>query len=511
MRSQTALGIDISQDLINLALLRKDKDGVQLLKAASAPVPDGAIKNGSIEDSAMLFKAVRELKNRNKIRAGQAAVTLLAKPVLLQIIDMPKPLPTNIGQFVQNEVKHCVALSGKEIAFDFCGIGSAGREGTSPAPPRGWASRLFVVAADAQKVADLARASNQAHLNVAAIEPPLLAYARAFYDKRIAGKFDCNFLLAVLQGSTLTLCVFRKQALDFVRTKNISEEKTEPDGLCQWLADQINAIIQFYQVEVPDSPGKWEVTVVADSAQLPDDAEESLKAKVASTNLQVRTHENAWQDTPVGQNDSPDRPSAVAIGLAMKLLGIDGSNLRINLLPPEAAEVKTLRKDLLITANIAASLFVLMIFAVGALAVMTDKVNEKIARKKQTQSLRDAYALFREQTLVEKQIKQLSDRPDLLSSIANSRPDVDWAGLLNDIRKATPKTLRITDLLSKSHSKMSLKGLAMSYEVVHLFVEMLNKSEYIESAALFETEKDDGEGGLVRYSINCALAAKKEG
>jgi len=502
MRAQTALGIDISQDLINLALLRKDKDGVQLLKAASAPVPDGAIKNGSIEDSAMLFKAVRELKNRNKIRAGQAAVSLLARPVLLQIIDMPKLLPTNIGQFVQNEVKHCVALSGKEIAFDFCGIGSAGRDGTS---------RLFVVAADAQKVADLARASNQAHLNVAAIEPPLLAYARAFYDKKIAGKFDCNSLLAILQGSTLTLCVFKKQTLDFVRTKHISKEKTEPEGLCQWLADQINAIIQFYQVEVPDSPGKWEVTVVADSIQLPKDTEESLKAKVPATNLQVRTHENAWQDTPVGQNDSPDRPSAVAIGLAMKLLGIDGSNLRINLLPPEAAEVKTLRKDLLITANIAASLFVLMIFAVGALAVMTDKVNEKIARKKQTQSLRDAYALFREQTLVEKQIKQLSDRPDLLSSIANSRPDVDWAGLLNDIRKATPKTSRITDLLSKSHSKMSLKGLAMSYEVVHLFVEMLNKSEYIESAALLETEKDDGEGGLVRYSINCALAAKKEG
>jgi len=502
MRSQTALGIDISENLINLALLRKDKDGVQLLKAASAPVPDGAIKNGGIEDSAMLFKAVRELKNRNKIRASQAAVSLLAKPVLLQIIDMPKLLPTNIGQFVQNEVKHCVALSGKEIAFDFCGIGS----GSQPS-----ASRLFVVAADAQKVADLARASNQAHLNVAAIEPPLLAYARAFYDKRIAGKFDCNFLLAILQGSTLTLCVFKKQTLDFVRTRNISKEKTQLDGLCQWLADQINAIIQFYQVEVPDSPGKWEVTVVADSSQLPNDAEESLKTKVPATNLQVRTHENASQDTPFGQNSTSDKPSAVAIGLAMKLLGVNGSNLRINLLPPEAAEVKVLRKDLLITANIVASLFVLMIFAVGALAVMTDKVNEKIARKKQTESLRDAYALFREQTLVEKQIKQLSDRPDLLSSVANSRPDVDWAGLLSDIRKATPKTSRITDLLSKSHSKMSLKGLAMSYEVVHLFVEMLNKSEYIESAALLETEKDDREGGLVRYSINCALAARKEG
>ncbi|MHC4423579.1 MAG: pilus assembly protein PilM [Planctomycetota bacterium] len=502
MRAQTGLGIDISQDRINLALLRKNKDGVELLKAASGPVPDGAIKDGNIEDSAMLFKAVRELKDHNRIRASHAAVTLLTRPVLLQIIDVPRSLPTNIGQFVQDEIKHCVALSGREIAFDYCGIGSGGQAG---------GSRLFAVATDAQKVTDLARVSNQARLNVGAIEPPLLAYARAFYDKKIAGKFDCNVLMAVLQGRTLTLCVFRKQTLDFVRTKDISEERTGPDELCQWLAEQINAIIQFYQVEVSNSSGKWEVTVVADSVQLPPDTEESLKTKVPATNLQVRAAEDAYQDTPIGQNDGSDRPSAVAIGLAMKLLDMDGSNLRINLIPPETAEVKALRKDLLIIANIAMSLLVLMIFIGWGFNAVTGKIKKRIIQKRQTQSSRDTYALFREQTLVEKQIKQLSDRPDLLSSISSSRPDVDWAGLFNDIRKATPKTLRITDLLSKGQSKMSLEGLAVSYEAVHLFVDMLNKSDRIETATVLETEKDRSEGGLVRYSINCALAPRKEG
>ena len=502
VRSKTALGIDISDGRISLALLKQDAKGIELLKAASGPVPDGAIKDGNVEDSAALFKAVRELKNRNKMQASQAAVSLLARPVLLQIIDVPRTLPTNMGQFVQNEVKNCVALSGREIAFDYCGIGSGGRAD---------GSRLFAVAADAQKVADLARAANQARLNVGAIEPSLPAYARAFYDKKIAGKFDCNVLLAVLQGGTLTLCVFRKQTLDFVRTKDISKEKTQPAQLCQLLADQINAIIQFYEVEIPDSPGKWEVTVVADSTQLPKDAQESLKTKVPVIELQVRTPNNAWQDTPVGQADGSDEPSAVAIGLAMKLLGINGSNLLTNLLPPEAAEVRALRKDVLIAANIAASLFVLMILVGGGLTVVTGKVNERITHKKQTQSLRDTYALFKERTLVEKKIEQLSNKPDLLSSISSSRPDVDWAGLLNDIKKVTPKTLRITDLLSKSHSGMSLKGLAMSYEAVHLFVEMLNKSEYIDSASVLETEKDDGNRGLVRYSVNCALAPRKEG
>ncbi|MHC4337912.1 MAG: pilus assembly protein PilM, partial [Planctomycetota bacterium] len=101
IRAQTALGIDISEKLINLALLRKDKNGVKLLRSASGPVPDGAIKDGNVADSAALFKAVRELKNRNKMRASQTAVTLLTRPVLLQIIDVPRTLPTNMGQFVQ--------------------------------------------------------------------------------------------------------------------------------------------------------------------------------------------------------------------------------------------------------------------------------------------------------------------------------------------------------------------------------------------------------------------------
>ena len=500
-RTKTALGIDISNGQINLALLKRDKNGLELLKAASSPVPDGAIKNGNIEDYAILSKVIKELKTRNKIQANQAAISLLAKPVLVQIMDIPKRVPTNIRQFVYNELKRCVVLSGKKIALDFYGIGSREQTGNN---------RLFVVATDGRKVAEIVKACNQAGLNVEAIEPPLLAYARAFYDKKIAGKFDCNVLMATLQSSALTICVFRKQTVDFVRTKDISKETTEPDKLCQWLADQINTIIQFYNVEVPDSPGQWEITVITnESAQLPDDAEESLKAKVASTNLQVRTPENACQDTPVWENGGSDRPSTVAIGLAMKLLGTEETNLRINLLPPETAEVKSARKDALITANIAAALLLLMVLAVGGLTLMTKKVNENIAHINQTQLLQDTHTLLREQELINRQIKQLSDRPGWLNGISSLRGDVDWPNLLNDIRRGTPKTARITNLFAKGSSSMSLEGLALSYEAVHLFVDMLNKSEHVDLASLIEAEKDNKTGGLVKYAIECSLNTRE--
>jgi len=503
--TKTALGIDISNGWINLALLRKNSSGVELIKTATGPVPEGAIKNGNVEDPAMLARGIKELKTRSRIqiRLRQAAVSLVARPMLMQIMEMPKQAPTGVGQFVHNEVKHCVALSGKKIALDFCGI-SAARQPSS--------NRVFVVAADSQKVARIVKACTLARVNLEAIEPPLIAYVRAFYAKKIAGRFDRNVLIAVLQSSALTLCVFRKQTVDFIRTRDINEEKAESSELCQWVASEINTIIQFYDIEVPDSPGKWEISVVADGAmQLHQDAEEFLKAKVACENLQVKASEDAYQDTPIRQSSAgtKTKPSAVAIGLAMKLLAPDQGNLRINLLPPEAAEVKSLKKHAIITGNIIAAVLFVMVLAIGGLMLKIEKVNENIARKKQEQSLQDISELLKEEQLLDRQIKQLSEGPGRLNEILSSRGDGDWLGLLNDLRSRAPKTVRVTNLFSKAGSRMFLEGLALSYESVHLFVNMLDKSEHLDSASLIEAEKDKEENGLVRYAISCSLTPKE--
>lgn len=501
--TKTALGIDISETHITMALLKGDGNAVELLKAARGPVPDGAIKNGNVEDPTILSRAIKQLKTRNKIQARQAAVSLLARPVLVQIMDMPKQVPTNIGQFVQNEVKQCVALSGRKIASDFCGVGSrAGRR-----------SHLFVVATDGQKVADIVRVCKQAGVGVETIEPPLLAYARAFHAKKIARKFDCNVLLAILQSSVLTLCVFRKESVDFVRTKDISEEKAEPDKLCQQLADHINAIIQFYDTDVPNNSGKWEITVVVnDVMQWPEDAEEFLKAQLGIANLQVRTPENACQDTPVGQNNSlvKAEASVVAVGLAMQLLTTNQSNnLRINLLPSEIDEVKSLRKHAVVTANIAAVILFLMVSAVGGLTLITERVNENIIREKQGQPLQYTSTLFRKEKLIEGQIEWLSDRINRMNGVLGSLRDVDWVHILNDIRSGTPSDICITNLFSEDGSRLFLEGLALSYEAVHLFVDMMDKSEHIDSVSLIKAEKDNREDGLVRYTISCILTARK--
>ncbi len=504
-RTETALGIDISDKRISLALLKGSKNGVELLASASAPVPDGAIKNGNIENAAVLADAIKTLKNKNRIRTTRSAVSLFTEPVITQIMGVPRPVPSNIGQFVRDQVKHVAVLPANNIALNFCGVAGVGSEASS-------ASRLLVVAADDRKVDEIVKVCTQAGLIVEAIEPPLLAYTRALYPKNIAGKFDSNVLIAILQENSLTLCVFKKQTIDFVRTKGIGKEKTNPDEFCTWLAEQINTVIQFYDVEVPDSCGKWEINVVTDYVQLPQNVEESLKAKVTSADLQIMTGEDVCNATVVSRprklanSRQSDKPSLAAIGLAMKLLDKDESNLGVNLLPQEIVRLRAAQKGTLITANIATIILLIMALAVTVPTWKIKKLNESISHK-QVNLSQEARTLSEKRASVDKKIDTVDNKLDQINMILDSHRDTAWPDLLNDIGKGIPKTVCITRLYGVTNSGMSLKGLALSNEAIYLFADMLNKSEHIDLASIAGTKKN--KNGFISYEINCALARGK--
>jgi Tfp pilus assembly protein PilN len=494
--AKAALGVDISDGRVSLALIGHGAQGIELLKAGSCAAPDGAIKNGNVEDPTALSKVIRELRTHHRMpRTSRAGVSLPASSTVLQIMHVPKAMTSGIGRLVRNEVKSLVALSGKEVAFDFCRITSRRPQG----------SRLLAVAADARQVTRLVEACSKGSINPEVVEPPVLAYARVLYANQTQRNMNGNVLLAILRDSILTLCVFRKQNLDLVRTRNIGPIETELEGLSGRLAKEVKAVIQFYDVEIAEVSGEWNIVIDADSASLPNDTEQHLRDEIPWANLQVKTNENILQDILAVQDSGAEKPSVVAIGLAMRLLNIDGHNLKINLLPPESADIKSAKRHFLITSNIIAFILLLMIFAAVGIGMLAQKIEQKTTLRKQTELSQDTYVLLREQESLDKQIKQLSDRPARLKSILDSRYSADWAGILEDVKNLTPKTVRITRLYSDDNTNMLLNGVALSYEVVHLFVKMLDQSDHISSASLKETIREEKTGGLVKYVINCSL------
>jgi len=505
--TKIALGIDVSQNHIDLALLRKDRNGVKLLKAASGPVPAGAIKDGRIENAAALAKAVRRLKNRIEMRTIPTAVSLFTGPTILQVMDIPGQVPDNISNFIQQQVKQFAVLLRKTIALDFCAVSAV-----DSAPSL--AGRVLTVATDGQRVDELVAMFRRAGIAVDSIEPAFLACTRVLYADRIEGKFDSNVIIAVLRDDSLTIGVFRKQTLGFVRTRQLGEEKTQPQQLCRWLAAQISMIMQSYDAETASNSEAWQVTVVADWPQLPPDAGQTLAAGVTSSNLQLLTPEDFSQIAVVSSSHKraglrrTGKPSLMAVGLAMKLLDTNGCSLGANLLPAEVVRVRSTRRRALITANVAAAILLLMMLAVGGSIWKLDKTNQDINRKK-SRMLQDTHSLVQKRKSVGEQVKTVSARLDRINEILESRCDINWPGLLSDIAKTRPKTVCVTSLSNRTGSQMSLKGLAVSNEDVYLFVDRLSKSEHIRSASIFETKKDKDNNGLVSYEIRCDLTTRK--
>jgi Tfp pilus assembly protein PilN len=107
------------------------------------------------------------------------------------------------------------------------------------------------------------------------------------------------------------------------------------------------------------------------------------------------------------------------------------------------------------------------------------------------------------------QIDLISNRPDELNKILGTRPDLDWAKILEDIRVNTPGDVRITELSASNKGQILLKGQALTYQDARDFEDNLNKLVYFDSASLYETKKEGDAEAFVLYEIDCLLKMDK--
>jgi Tfp pilus assembly protein PilN len=493
---KTSLGVDISDDKISLALLQRTKDGVKVLKAASGPVPEGAVEQGNVKDAALLARAVKSLRSSCKIGGRRAVVSLFAHPVLTQIMQMPGNLPSNIGQYVQKEARHCAVLPCKNILSDYCGI----------SPCKSGRSRVFTVATEIEKVHQLIKALSEVGINVEAIEPAELACARALYEKEIVGNLGCNVLIALVEDSEATLMVFRNQTLDFVRKRNIGEDICQSEQGRGRFAEEIDAIIHYYAMEVDETLQNWRlVTVVRQDGQNVEEVSGFLQNRFADLEIEVVSEVGACKNMPFAVNPGAESACLIAAGLAMRLLDVPQPKLKMNLMPPKSAEVRAVKQDVLVAANIAVAILLAMILAVAVLKVSLSKMDEAIAQKKKEQSSFGMSALLVERTKLEREANSLHEELKKLNGMLHSGYTGDWSIVLDDIRRRTPESLWITNLSGGSNLGLVVKGWSISYEAIHRFVNTLSESKYIDSANLVEAEKNEGAGGLVSYSVDCSL------
>jgi len=488
-RARTALGLDISSNSVALALLRSDKNGIRVVRAARRP-----LKAGLKKDLGALRRVAGELRRACKVKGMSATASLFSPRSLMQIAEIPASLTGPKGQYVQKEIKHYVALAGISIVSDYRDLYSTTDT-----------ERLLVVAADSEWVSGTVNNSQKGGVDVDVVEPHLLAYIRALYHQRIAGRFGCNVLLALLRDGKLTLAVMRERSIDFVRIHDIKDSSGDPEAVLAQLVAEIKIIMQYYEIEVADSTGHWEVNIVVDDdTSLPEQAQAHLSEVLEQVPVEILGSENMVTalSVDIPSDISSDQISAAAVGHAMRSLAEEIVLPKINCLPPLIREIKDVKRSMLCTAISAAVVLLIMGLVSMVLIQRGDQVRTDIAVQRPDSAVGEVVDL---REALEAEIEQVGKIPKQLKEILGTQKSVNWARVLADVKKVIPENVSITRFDTRSDYTVFVDGVALTSNDVTRFQSRLGQSDQIETVDLVTTDYKSGLNGHHVYQIKCRL------
>ena len=511
VHTKTALGIDIGSRRLSIALVEKGEHGFRVLAAAGADLTVPMPEPHSRAHAKVLSRLLAQLGRRSQLLGAKAVVALTPDSLVVQLLDLPRRMPANLGEFVRGELQQYVALSGKAIVSDFCGIGT------------GMQKRLLAVAADGEKIQETIQAYRGTAARIDTVEPSALAYARAFFARESgllawdhfpavvhAPAVKHDVLIAVLGPHTLTTTVFRNGTLDFVRVRQVPGDANAPRLLCVWLAEELKAVVRYCDAQAT-SPGRERRVCLAlhDGVYRADDLAPLLAVEAGTKAVTVVDVCEPLTVASAREQALPaERASMVAVGAALTLLGAEGDDLRINLLPKAVAEAKSLVRHALLMANVCVVLF-LGVFTTGQLLTRTTHaMDQKIEEARRAGEFYTTPALMAKEKLLDQEIARLRQHVEPLRRVMKGREPTDWPGILGAVRQATPEGVSITQVQCNDGRIVSLQGLTPSCPAAEAFVRNLECRRPFASASLVLVQKRQNRDSRLEYRIDCLLTTK---
>jgi Tfp pilus assembly protein PilN len=493
---KTTLGIDIGPHQVSAALVERAGQDFRVIAAASSDLPDVKTPQDSARQAKALSRVIRKLGRRARSPHVKAALSLSASPMLIQILDMPKHMPANIRDFVANELKQYVALSGKRTLSDFCGIG----------PSADGQKRMLAVAIETEQAQVAANTCAKAGVTIDAIEPSLLAYARAFHAGHPQDKCSRNVLIALLSGGNLAVCLFCKGVLDFVRVRDIPSDTRDGDSLCRWLSEELKAVIRYQNAGDAGLAALHARVVVQKPGLSAREMEPVLLAITGMDGLVVTDSREPFSGPATAGDVKPDDVvSLMAVGAAMKASDPDADDLKINLLPEEVRHARLLTRHALLTAIAAACTFLGMLVAIFLLSRTAGSAHEQVEQTKIDKQLYTTRALIAEDKFLDQEMSRVQQQLKPLEKLLHAQHAVDWPAVLNAVRQAALAGVCVTEMSNDSKDRLSLKGLALSCETAQSFARGLDGNKTFLSASMVRVARQQGAKGLMEYQIDCSL------
>lgn len=495
--NKMSLGIDISGDCISYAVVVREKSAIKIVSAGEISTPFGAIKDGNIVDSALVAKVLKNLIAK-KYRGCKSTVSLTANPLLAQIIELPEEIPGNISQFVHSEIKHSAILAGKEIQLDYCGLGLS----------VGVPARVFVSATEKSKMTPLLKTLSLARISPETIELPFAAWVRSIYEKCIKPKFKSNVVLVMVRDNVINLCVFRRTSFDFVRS--IDASGLDVESCLKRCQTEIEAVVQYYDIEFGSGEeSAWDCVIELPGIEADIQTIQSRLTEGMGMNVKVCSSQSILSDTPIGTNAKKQPTTLTAVGLALNPLKITCPNVKTNLVPNEIKESRAAKRELVIFANAVAGILIAIFIFAAFVSSQFEKTQETVRLQKIRTPLKLIETLVSRQEKIEEEYVALSKKKELLVEVLKNAITINWSEVLKDIGSKVPDSLYITKVDSVDDYGVSIKGKALTPDVVNLFSKNLDNSEVFTSSNVKEIDISSKDEGSVLYTINCIIAGSR--
>ncbi|AFZ03713.1 type IV pilus assembly protein PilM [Calothrix sp. PCC 6303] len=91
-KSNQGVGIELSPQRVNVARLRKQKQGLKLDSLTSVPVPEGVFTNGQIADPPAMAQIIQQALAASKIKVSKVATAVAGRDSIVRLIPVPSEL-----------------------------------------------------------------------------------------------------------------------------------------------------------------------------------------------------------------------------------------------------------------------------------------------------------------------------------------------------------------------------------------------------------------------------------
>jgi Tfp pilus assembly PilM family ATPase/Tfp pilus assembly protein PilN len=496
INNDTVLGIEITSRNINMLWAKQKDEKIKILKSVSEPLPKGIVEKGNVQDVSALSKTISKLKRQHKILPSKTSVGISISPMLIQLMYMPKPIPTNPRKHFEKEVKEYAVLSEDDsVAIDFCRTLCGVRKNDN---------RLLVVAAEHKKISKVIKTFKKSNIELTALEPALIGNMSSLYPMRIKSAPDKKSLFITFREGLLNLVVFYSGGIDLINTKKPTKEQVSPENLAEYISEQINTIQNYYEIELMEDSDKWQVTITSDhKIDAPEKIEDKIKQNIDCESILFINQYIALTGLSCFESENTKQTvSPVVAGLVMQLLDFDRDEVRINLLPPEMENIKEMKKQSLMTMNFAAVIILVTFLFIGILNSTIKNINIRMNQR----SYKNTSKLIQQKEALEANISKLSSLITQSRQTAEKHKNINWYEMLDSIKTHIPSDVRVSNITSRENKEISITGLALSYESVNKFADLLNNNEQIKSAKLSETQKSSQNSQIIEYALSCSLA-----